>query len=143
MKALILAAALGVLACYPPIEPAFSGTYNGTVVLTLYGTTSTIATSSNKGRLVIDVFAEHYGTAKGICPGGGGEVDFTGSGREGEWSGLLSCPFPTTDCSSSTLIYRTGKMTLEPGPRLRATVNGEAALCPGVYTAKVEFDGLR
>ncbi len=124
-------------------DPILNGTWSGPAVVTA-GKPGQTQASTYQAQLVLSV-SNAFGTATKVCPDGSGRIDFEGSGTDGSWTGLLSCPVPTQQCPQGGFVYRSATMKLQrAGPTLLASMSGDLNLCSaGVVPAKVEFSGTK
>jgi hypothetical protein len=120
------------------LDPAFSGTWLGPVVVTAPGQQPLTYT----GQVVIAA-AGATATVANICFNNTGSVTIHGSGESASWNGTLTCsPFATTACSAVTETFTSLAATLNNGllaGQGAATVSG----CGQTYNATFTIAGTK
>ncbi len=146
MRPLFTAFLLAALACgggggssSGSLDPAFAGTWSGTVTLSVSGSPST----SSASQLVVAVSGQSA-TISEVCPEGNGSVTAQGSGDSATWNGNVSClAIPITGvCASVIITYTSATATLSNGT-LTVQATGKAAGCGASSPVQVSFSGTK
>ena len=120
------------------LDPAFSGTWVGPVVISAPGQQSVNYT----GGIVVAV-AGSTATVAGLCLNGGGTVTFQGSGDSASWSGALAwSPFSTTSCASVAQVLTHLQATLN-GTMLSGQGTGTLTGCGLSFAVTFTFTGTK
>jgi len=123
-----------------PLNPAFGGTWSGTVVLSFQSGTF----EPYPGTLAITV-SGNTATVSLVCPiTAAGSLEAHGSGNSVSWDGTLVCPplvFPTI-CDYVVLTYRHATATLSGGT-LTAIATGNGTGCGRTESMTVTFLGTK
>jgi hypothetical protein len=148
---LIIVAAVALAACggssnssstgpLPDLDPAFGGTWNGMVTVTVPG----VAPSSAPGQLMVATSGK-TATITQVCPDGSGTVLATGSGDAAAWSGSLTCPpVAVSVCPAVTATLTSASATLGAGAStLTVLASGSASGCSYTSDVTLGFVGTR
>lgn len=136
--ALAVFALLFSLACGPAVDSGMAGSWEGPVTVAFPG----YAPFSYRGRMTIETNGDRV-VARGVCPGGGGSITATGSGRSARWTGQEKCsPVPVEACSTVVLTYSSAAIELG-ADGLTAKGDGLSVGCGIAATVEMTFAGRR
>jgi len=152
-RAILMVAAILWCACGsppPPMDPNFSGTWQGSATFDLTGGPSYFI---SPGPEIIVAVSGTTGTISNICPGATGTANISGSDNVATFSGNVVCPaWPTTGswtCASVVFTYTSGTATLfrggavgEPNT-LWVDASGTAVGCGTTYPVKATLYGTK
>jgi len=148
MRPLFTAFLLAALACgggggssSGSLDPAFAGTWSGTVTLSVTGSPST----SSASQLVVAVSGQSA-TISEVCPDGKGTGSVTaqGSGDSATWNGNVSClAIPITGVCASVIITYTSATAMLSNGTLNVLATGKAAGCGASSPVQVSFSGTK
>ena len=151
LRANLVAAAVLWCACgsSPPLDPSFSGTWQGSATFDLTGVPSYFI---SPGPEMVVAVSGTTGTISNICPGATGTANISGSGNVATFPGNVVCPAWTATgtwtCASVVFTYTSGTVTLFRGdavePKtLAVDASGTAVGCGTTYPAKATLYGTK
>jgi hypothetical protein len=108
------------------LNPAMSGTWNGTYTVTATGQ----ALQTAPGTLEVAV-AGRTATITKVCPDGSGTLVATGSGNNAAWAGTLACPPVAVSLCPTVVVTLTsanGSLSAD-GQTMTVVAHGRASAC--------------
>jgi hypothetical protein len=124
------------------LSPEFAGTWTGTLVFTLTSPSSTPVTQSTAGAQQVIEDDGASGLFALVCADKSGRLKLEGGGTHATWTGVQSCPAPTTGCAGASLIFRHVTADVSTGS-LKAVATGTGADCAYTFDATYEFNGTK